>query len=68
MVLGYVDMVCTGLGGGLYERSGSTGCSVVGSTAGTSTLVSSTAGAATVSVGADIIELVRCMDEREVRY
>lgn len=33
VVLGYVDMVCTGLGGGLYERSGSTGCSVVGSTA-----------------------------------
>lgn len=30
--LGYVDYVCTGLGGGLFDPSGQTGCSVVGST------------------------------------
>ena len=32
VVLGYVDVVCTALGGGLYDRRESTGCTVIGST------------------------------------
>jgi erythritol kinase len=32
VVLGYIDVVCTALGGGLYDESGEVGCSVVGST------------------------------------
>lgn len=32
VVLGYVDVVCTALGSGLYSGSGSRGCSIVGST------------------------------------
>lgn len=32
VVLGYVDVACTALGGGLYERSGEVGFSVFGST------------------------------------
>ncbi len=30
--LGYVDVLCTGLGGGLYDPSGQSGCTIVGST------------------------------------
>lgn len=30
--LGYVDYVCTGLGGGLFDATGETGCSIIGST------------------------------------
>jgi len=30
--LGYVDVVCTGLGGGLFDPQGKTGCTIVGST------------------------------------
>jgi len=30
--LGFVDVVCAGLGGGLYARDGTTGCTIVGST------------------------------------
>ncbi len=30
--LGFVDYVCTGLGGGLFDSSGRTGCTVIGST------------------------------------
>jgi erythritol kinase len=30
--LGYVDVVCTGLGGGLFDPKGETGCTIVGST------------------------------------
>lgn len=30
--LGYVDVVCTGLGGGLFDPSGKSGCTIVGST------------------------------------
>ena len=30
--LGYVDYVCTGLGGGLFDPSGQTGCTIIGST------------------------------------
>ncbi len=30
--LGFVDYVCTGLGGGLFDPSGQTGCSIIGST------------------------------------
>ncbi len=30
--LGYIDVVCTGLGGGLYDPSGNSGCTIVGST------------------------------------
>jgi erythritol kinase len=30
--LGYVDVVCTGLGGGLFDPEGRTGCTIVGST------------------------------------
>ena len=30
--LGYVDYVCTGLGGGLFDPSGLTGCTIIGST------------------------------------
>jgi len=30
--LGYVDVVCTGLGGGLFDPEGKTGCTIVGST------------------------------------
>ena len=30
--LGYVDVLCTGLGGGLYDSSGQSGCTIVGST------------------------------------
>jgi erythritol kinase len=32
VVLGYVDVLCTGLGGGLYDESGEVGCSIIGST------------------------------------
>ena len=32
VVLGYVDVVCTGIGGGLYDPQGKVGCTVVGST------------------------------------
>jgi erythritol kinase len=32
IVLGYVDVVCTGLGGGLFDREGRVGCSIAGST------------------------------------
>lgn len=32
VVLGYVDVICTALGAGLYERAGDMGCSIVGST------------------------------------
>jgi len=32
IILGYVDVLCTGLGGGLYDPSGRTGCTIVGST------------------------------------
>jgi erythritol kinase len=32
VVLGYLDVVCTGLGGGLFDREGRTGCSIQGST------------------------------------
>ncbi|MGE3871637.1 MAG: FGGY family carbohydrate kinase [Parvibaculaceae bacterium] len=32
VVLGYVDVVCTGLGGGLLDRQGRVGCSIAGST------------------------------------
>jgi erythritol kinase (D-erythritol 1-phosphate-forming) len=30
--LGYVDVLCTGLGGGLYDPTGKSGCTIVGST------------------------------------
>jgi erythritol kinase (D-erythritol 1-phosphate-forming) len=30
--LGYIDVVCTGLGGGLFDASGQSGCTIVGST------------------------------------
>jgi erythritol kinase (D-erythritol 1-phosphate-forming) len=30
--LGYIDVVCTGLGGGLYDPTGQSGCTIVGST------------------------------------
>ena len=30
--LGYVDYVCTGLGGGLFDPTGLTGCTIIGST------------------------------------
>jgi erythritol kinase len=32
VVLGYVDVICTGLGGGLFDPQGKTGCTIVGST------------------------------------
>lgn len=32
VVLGYVDVLCTGLGGGLYDMRGEVGCSIIGST------------------------------------
>jgi erythritol kinase (D-erythritol 1-phosphate-forming) len=32
VVLGYVDVVCTGVGGGLYDPAGKVGCTIVGST------------------------------------
>jgi len=32
ITLGYVDVVCTGLGGGLFDPKGQTGCTIVGST------------------------------------
>lgn len=32
VILGYVDVVCTGLGGGLFDREGRVGCSIAGST------------------------------------
>jgi erythritol kinase len=32
IALGYVDVLCTGLGGGLYDPQGKTGCTIVGST------------------------------------
>ena len=32
VTLGYVDVVCTGLGGGLFDPQGKTGCTIVGST------------------------------------
>ena len=32
VVLGYVDVVCTALGGGLFDRERDTGCTIVGST------------------------------------
>jgi erythritol kinase (D-erythritol 1-phosphate-forming) len=30
--LGYIDVVCTGLGGGLFDPTGQSGCTIVGST------------------------------------
>jgi erythritol kinase (D-erythritol 1-phosphate-forming) len=30
--LGYVDVICTGLGGGLFDPAGNTGCTIIGST------------------------------------
>ena len=30
--LGYVDVLCTGLGGGLFDVSGQSGCTIIGST------------------------------------
>jgi erythritol kinase (D-erythritol 1-phosphate-forming) len=30
--LGYVDVICTGLGGGLFDPTGNSGCTIVGST------------------------------------
>jgi erythritol kinase (D-erythritol 1-phosphate-forming) len=32
VVLGYVDVVCTGVGGGLYDPKGEIGCTIAGST------------------------------------
>ncbi len=32
VVLGYVDVICTALGAGLYDRQSSPGCTIVGST------------------------------------
>ena len=32
ITLGYVDVLCTGLGGGLFDPEGKTGCTIVGST------------------------------------
>jgi erythritol kinase len=32
ITLGYVDVLCTGLGGGLFDLEGKTGCTIVGST------------------------------------
>ncbi len=32
ITLGYVDVLCTGLGGGLFDPEGRTGCTIVGST------------------------------------
>ena len=32
VVLGYVDVVCSAIGGGLYDASGEVGCSILGST------------------------------------
>jgi erythritol kinase len=32
IILGYVDVLCTGLGGGLFDPQGKTGCTIVGST------------------------------------
>ncbi|WP_235919095.1 FGGY-family carbohydrate kinase [Aureimonas psammosilenae] len=32
VVLGYVDVVCTGIGGGLIDPTGEAGCSILGST------------------------------------
>jgi len=32
VTLGYVDVLCTGLGGGLYDPKGETGCTIAGST------------------------------------
>jgi erythritol kinase (D-erythritol 1-phosphate-forming) len=32
VVLGYVDVVCSAIGGGLYDATGTSGCSILGST------------------------------------
>jgi erythritol kinase len=32
VVLGYVDVVCSAIGGGLYDATGTVGCSIIGST------------------------------------
>jgi erythritol kinase (D-erythritol 1-phosphate-forming) len=32
VALGYLDVICTGLGGGLYDRQGRAGCTIQGST------------------------------------
>lgn len=32
IILGYVDVLCTGLGGGLFDPTGKSGCTIVGST------------------------------------
>ena len=32
IVLGYVDVLCTGVGGGLYDPQGKVGCTIIGST------------------------------------
>lgn len=32
VILGYVDVMCTGLGGGLFDPQGRVGCTIVGST------------------------------------
>ncbi len=41
IVLGYVDIICTALGAGLYERDAELGCTIVGSTGVHMRLVSS---------------------------
>jgi erythritol kinase len=32
VVLGYLDVLCSGLGGGLHDRSGKAGCTIIGTT------------------------------------
>ncbi len=49
--LGYVDVVCTGLGGGLFDPKGRTGCTIIGSTGMHMRLASS---ADTVKLNADM--------------
>lgn len=44
VVLGYVDVICTALGGGLYDRSGDLGCTIIGSTGMHMRLVTDVAG------------------------
>lgn len=51
VVLGYVDMICTVLGAGLYDPDGDVGCTVIGST-GIHTRLATTPGDVTLNADA----------------
>jgi len=51
VALGFLDVLCTGLGGGLFDRDGKVGCTIIGST-GMHMRLASSAGAVTLNAEA----------------